>query len=632
MKNRLFRAIIVSLVWVVFQSATASYIHGNSIGQLIANHLPLGGLFFLTVLVLVVNPILRTIDDQSGFSVSELVIIWTMISAASAVPGYGMMEFLFPILVAPIHFAAPQNQWKEVLFPHLPEWLYVSDSSAVNSFYIGEAAVPWQVWFQPAGFWISTSLILSFIVICWSVIIRKQWVERERYPFPLVQIPNMMIDQHPSRIFNRILSNRFLWIGFMIALVIHLFRGLHRYWPVIPHLQISYGFGHLITERPWVALVQGWPLWGRIYLAVIGVTYFLQLDVSFSLWFFFLFYKLQEVSMSAFSIQGISTQHQVMGADLVLIGFLIWMGRRHLKQVLDVAVGRFSDQVNNNEAMSYRWAVIGIIIGCVAFIVMFCFVGMSPLVAIAFLLLMWMMITVTCWMVANAGMLLVNVGIAPFSFLTTFLGTRPLGRANLTLLGFDRSVVSHWSSESLMPYVMQSLRLSDQAPIHRRKLVPLIIASILIGVAVTCFSSLKFIYHQGAFNLERWVYNIGYHGLNKANSAIQNPYDPNLPAILSSGFGAAITGFLLYMRHRFLWWPFHPIGYIVGVTYAPCHLWFSTLLGWGIKILVLKFFGVGAYHRFRPMFLGLIIGEYFMSASWVFVGLFTRVSYWGLPH
>ena len=189
MKNRLFRAIIVSLIWVIFQSATASYIHGNSIGQLIANHLPLGGLFFLTVLVLVVNPILRTIDDRSGFSVSELVIIWTMISAASAVPGYGMMEFLFPILVAPIHFAAPQNQWKEVLFPHLPEWLYVSDSNAVNSFYIGEAAVPWQVWFQPAGFWISTSLILSFIVICWSVIIRKQWVERERYPFPLVQIP-----------------------------------------------------------------------------------------------------------------------------------------------------------------------------------------------------------------------------------------------------------------------------------------------------------------------------------------------------------------------------------------------------------------------------------------------------------
>ena len=390
MKNRLFRAIIVGLVWVVFQSGTASYIHGNSIGQLIANHLPLGGLFFLIVLVLIVNPILRVIDNQSGFSVSELVIIWVMISAASAVPGYGMMEFLFPTLVAPLHYVAPQNQWKEILFPHLPEWLYVSDPSAVNAFYIGETAVPWQAWFQPAGFWISISLILSFIVICWSVIIRRQWVERERYPFPLVQIPSMMIDQQPDRIFNRILSNRFLWTGLIVALVIHLLRGLHRYWPAIPHVQISYGFGNLITERPWVALVQGWPLWGRIYLAVVGVTYFLQLDVSFSLWFFFLFYKLQEVCMSAFSIQGISTQHQVMGADLVLIGFLIWMGRRHLKQVFDVATGRLSDEINVNEAMSYQWAMIGIIIGSVLLIAMLCFVGMSLLVAIAFLLLMWM--------------------------------------------------------------------------------------------------------------------------------------------------------------------------------------------------------------------------------------------------
>ena len=336
--------------------------------------------------------------------------------------------------------------------------------------------------------------------------------------------------------------------------------------------------------------------------------------------------------MSAFSIQGISTQHQVMGADLILIGFLIWMSRRHLREVFEVAVGRRSDPDNDGEAMSYQKAVIGIIIGSVALVAILCFVGMSLLVSIAFLLLLGMMITITCWMVANAGMLLVNVGIAPFSFLTIFFGTRSLGQANLTLLGFDRSVVSTWSSESLMPYVMQSLRLSDKAPAHRRKLVPLIIVSILVAVAIAYFSSLKFIYHQGAFNLERWVYNIGYHGLSKANRAIQNPYDPNLPAILSSGFGATITGFLLYMRHRFLWWPFHPIGYIVGVTYAPCHLWFSTLLGWGIKILVLKFFGVGTYRRFRPLFLGLIIGEYFMSALWIFVGLFTKVSYWGLPH
>ena len=397
--------------------------------------------------------------------------------------------------------------------------------------------------------------------------------------------------------------------------------------------EIAYSFAPLITEKPWVALVRGWPLWGRIYLAVIGVTYFLQLDVSFSLWFFFLFYKLQEVGILAFSIRGVSTQQQVMGADFVLIGFLTWMGRRHLQSVFLAVTGSAKSSAQDNQLMSYRLALAGIVVGGITFVTLFGSAGMSPLVAIVFLILLLGLATITCWMVANAGMLLVNVGLTPFSLLTTFLGSRPIGRTNLTLLAFDRSVQSHWSSESLMPYVMQGLRLSDQVDHHQRKLIPLMLISILIAIGIAYVCSLKFIYYQGATSLEGWVYNsFGFRGLTQAYTAIQNPYDPSLSGIISAGVGGIWTGFLLFMRQRFLWWPFHPIGYIVGITYAPCHLWFSTLVGWTIKIVLLKFFGVGAYRRLQPLFLGLILGEYFMSAFWIFVGLLTRVSYWGLPH
>jgi len=627
------RAVLVGLAWIIFQSATASYIHGNSLGQLIANHLPLGGLFFLTLLVLIVNPLIHKINALMVFSVSELVIIWIMISAASAVPGYGMMEFLFPVLVGPLQNATPQNQWKEVLLPHLPDWSYISDLQAVTTFFQGESSVPWSVWTIPAAFWLSTSLVLSVIVICWSVLIRRQWVEQERYPFPLVQIPKMVVTPASGQIFNHFLRNRLLWVGLLAAIGIHLLRGLHRYDPSIPYVKISYSFAPLITEKPWIALVQGWPLWGRIYLAVIGVTYFLQLDVSFSLWFFFLFYKLQEVGILAFSIRGISTQQQVMGADFVLIGFLTWMGRRHLQSVFLAVTGSVRSSAQDSQLMSYRLALAGIIVGGITFVALFGSAGMSSLVAIVFLILLLGLATITCWMVANAGMLLVNVGLAPFSLLTTFFGSRPIGRTNLTLLAFDRSVQSHWSSESLMPYAMQGLRLSDQVDRHQRKLIPLMLVSILIAISTAYVCSLKFIYHQGATSLEGWVYNsFGFRGLTQAYTAIQNPYDPSLSGIISAGVGGIWTGFLLFMRQRFLWWPFHPIGYIVGITYAPCHLWFSTLLGWTIKILLLKFFGVGAYRRLQPLFLGLILGEYFMSAFWIFVGLFTRVSYWGLPH
>ena len=623
------------MLWVIFQSAVAGYIHGNSIGQLIANHLPLGGLFFLTLLVLVINPLIQKTQVVTTFSEAELVIIWIMVSVASAVPGYGMMEFLFPILVAPLHNATDQNEWKSLLLPNIPDWAYISDIQAVQDFYAGESLVPWRTWAKPITFWLTISLSFSLIIIFWSVIIRRQWVERERYPFPLVQIPKIMVAQPEGKgqILNRLLRHRLFWLGLFVSLLIHVLNGLHRYNPAIPHLRLSYSFNTWFPEKPWSALVQGWPLWGRIYLAVIGITYFLQLDVSFSLWFFFLFYKLQEVVFSAFSVRGVSTQQQVIGADIVLVVFLAWMSRRHLISVFWLAINPRESHQLPSEVIPHRSAVVGFLLSSLSFSILLVWVGMSPHVVILFSILLLSLASITCWMVANAGMLLVNVGLSPFSFFTTLFGSRSFSRKNLTLMAFDRSVHSHWSSESLMPYTMQSLRLLRETREYRSKLIFLMIFSLLIAIGTAFVSSLKFIYHQGASSLEGWVYNwFGRSGLEKAYVATQNPYGPSLSGILSAFLGGTWAAFLLFMRQRFLWWPFHPIGYIVGVTYAPHHLWFSTLLGWKCKILMLKCFGVGSYRRFQPLFLGLILGEYLMSAFWIFVGLFTKVGYWGLPH
>jgi len=243
--------------------------------------------------------------------------------------------------------------------------------------------------------------------------------------------------------------------------------------------------------------------------------------------------------------------------------------------------------------------------------------------------------TVVGWHVSNAGLLLVNVGFSPYELFTTVLGTRTVGSRNLVLMGFDRSSIPHWTSESLMPYALQSFRLVDMHGLPSRRLrLPLLMGvSIVLAVAVAFVASLTFIYRQGALNLEPWVYvGVGRNGLDNAARAVQNPIPPNVPGILSVGVGAAVMAFLLIMRHQFLWWPLHPLGYALGITWAPFHLWFSTLVGWTAKLLILRFGGFGLYRRWRPLFLGLILGEYFMTAIWSFIGLFTRVSYWGLPH
>ena len=242
---RYFRVIFVALIWIIFQSAIAGYVHGNSLGQLVANYMPLGGVFFLIILVFLVNPVLKNVV-KVGFSVSELALIFIMIAAASCVPEYGMMEFLHPYLAAPLYFANPENQWMETLIPNLPDWAYLSDKRAVQDFFTGFSGeyIPWKAWASPAIFWIAFSLTFFFALACWAVILRRQWVEHERYVFPLVQIPAQIVQP------DSFLKNRLLWIGIAVAFTAHLFKGLHMYFPAIPSFRLSYSLAPLFTEKP----------------------------------------------------------------------------------------------------------------------------------------------------------------------------------------------------------------------------------------------------------------------------------------------------------------------------------------------------------------------------------------------
>ncbi|MBM3215190.1 hypothetical protein FJZ36_09785 [Candidatus Poribacteria bacterium] len=634
---RFARIVPLSLLWIALQSAIGGYMHGNSIGQLIANHLPMGSVFFLVVVVFAVNPILRTISPRLPFGTVELTIAWVMVTAGSSVPGYGMMEFLFPYLAAPLYFATPESQWREVVLPHLKPWLYVSDPDAVTGFFRGigpNDPIPWAAWARPAAFAIALSLTFFGLVLCWSVLIRRQWVERERYAFPIVHVAHLVTRERGAGFFNETLRDPLLWGAMGVMFVIHLLRGLHGYFPSVPSVPVDLDIAPLFPNKPWNMLVQSWPLWFHVYFSVVGVTYFLHLDVAMSLWFFFAMYKFQEVFFSAFSITQVGTQQQVMGAVLVLGVTLLWNARRHLGSVLrGLSEGRGSDDAG--EPMPYAVAIAGVIVGAIAFATLCLAMGMEWRMVLAFTALLWLMATVVGWHVSNAGLLLVNVGFSPYQLFTTVLGTRTVGSRNLVLMGFDRSSIPHWTSESLMPYALQSFRLVDMHGLPSRRLrLPLLMGvSIVLAVAVAFVASLTFIYRQGALNLEPWVYvGVGRNGLDNAARAVQNPIPPNVPGILSVGVGAAVMAFLLIMRHQFLWWPLHPLGYALGITWAPFHLWFSTLVGWTAKLLILRFGGFGLYRRWRPLFLGLILGEYFMTAIWSFIGLFTRVSYWGLPH
>ena len=94
---------------------------------------------------------------------------------------------------------------------------------------------------------------------------------------------------------------------------------------------------------------------------------------------------------------------------------------------------------------------------------------------------------------------------------------------------------------------------------------------------------------------------------------------------------AAFASFVIFMYHRFLWWPLHPIGCVTGSSWGVKMMLFSIFLGWFLKYIILRYGGLRGHRMARPLFLGLIFGEYFVGGVWLIVGLFTGRGYRILP-
>ena len=93
------------------------------------------------------------------------------------------------------------------------------------------------------------------------------------------------------------------------------------------------------------------------------------------------------------------------------------------------------------------------------------------------------------------------------------------------------------------------------------------------------------------------------------------------------GLGAAGTVLVAFTHHRFLWWPLHPIGCTTGSSWGIQMFLLSIFLGWLFKYLTLKYGGLKTCSRAKPLFLGLVLGEYVVGAMWIVVGLFVGRGY-----
>ncbi|RKU29128.1 hypothetical protein C6497_06985 [Candidatus Poribacteria bacterium] len=618
--------------------------------RLAGNHLPVGSILGLLLLVFIVNLPLRFLrwSRQFSFTSLELTVIWMMLIVAVGIPSMGLLQFLIPCLVALRYFTTPVNDWAETLQPQIPDWLVVTDTQAVTDFYEGLSPggnIPWVSWINPLLVWGLFVVVFYFTVICLSTILRKQWVERERFSFPLIQIPIQLASEPANgSLLNSFFKNKLLWIGMILPLVIHFLNGLHAHFPMVPRIPMIFEIHRAFTEKPWHTLGM-WPGMNiAIYFSVIGVASLLTLEVSFSLWFFFLFFKLQYLIMNITGVgigPWVSCSRQVMGGYLVFVPAVFWGGREHILSIIKRACGMDRNNWKNaenrhlvddsNEPLSYRIAFFGFVFGFVILVTFLVIAGIKTWVAIITLLSIFVTSVVLSWMVVNGGLLLVQAPFFPSDYITYTLGSGAIGQKSLAVLSFQRTFLRDWG-EFMMPNFLHSFKAADEVGLIRRKVVPILGVSIVVALVVSVYASLTLVYNKGALFLQNWSFVNAPRGyFNRMNKLIQFPVETNWGEVYSMIAGAGFTGFMLWMRQSFVWWSLHPIGYLLGATYPAFHLWSSVLIGWMIKYITLKFGGPMAYRKIRPIAFGLIFGEYVMVGIWMFVGFFTGIGYFALP-
>jgi len=591
-------------------------------------HSTLFSLFFNVVFTLLIlmllNVLLKKLSSRLVIKQGELLIIYIMLSQASALAGHSMMQLLPPIIAAPYGLATPENEWQDLFGRYIPKWLAVSDEGALNDYIKGAKGASTlytirhiKAWLLPVIFWSIFICVLMFTTICINVIIRKQWTDRERLTYPIVQLPYEMTDRKSG-----FFKNKLMWISFIVIGGINVINGLHFFFPSIPYLRFKpYDIGTFFTNRPWNAL-------GYTAITfrpfIMGLVFLIPLDIIFSCWFFFFFWKAQLILGSALGwSQRPEFPEQTAGAYIALFFISLWLGRHHLilmfKSVLNIAKNEEAYD-DSTEPMRYKTAVIGIICGF-AFILCFCWkAGMSLWAAGIFFALYLMTIIGVTRIRAEVGSPIHDLHFAgPEVLMVDAMGSRKLGPVNQTIISFFWFLTrAHYSD--VMPHQLEGFKLADRAKMNNRSVLVAMLIATVAGTLIAFWLILDSGYRHSGVVLS-WA---GWEPFNRLQGWLTRPTSLDIAGLGFFTYGFLFSIFMMFMRMRFIWWPLHPVGYAVSSTYGMRDYWSMFLLVWFIKRILLKYGGLKAHRKAYPLFFGMILGEYAIGGFWAILGVILK--------
>ncbi len=596
--------------------------------------MPPGAIFLLLILVLVVNPLLRLLHRRLALSRAELLTIYCMLLFSTLVPGHGAENVFISVVVGPFYYANPANKWEQLFHEYIPAWMTPHSDSAIRYFYEGlpsGRAIPYGEWLPVLLAWGLLTVLAYGMMMFLSVILSKQWIDREKLSFPLVALPMEMTSSSdaPWKV-GTFFHNGLMWIGFGIVVLAQLLAGLHFYFPTFPAIKLEYDFSQIFREEPLSAV--GW-VPGHVYPSVIGVSFLLRSEVSFSLWFFYWFTKLQMLGAhflgyKASAVRTLSGApawlgNQPPGGQFVYVFLTFWVARRYLRELWQRAVGKLRDE--GGEAFPARWTLLGLLGVIIAMAVWIGYAGASLPMSFYIVGFYVILCTVLSKVVCESGLLFVQSYNSPLDMLRLVVGSKNVAARDLTIGTFLEWSFMIDQRAFIMPSYIQSAKIASVSALDQRRLMWAFGAATLLSLVICYYMNLRLLYTYGGLACDPWfVGGAGAGGFNRLQNALTNPTDPSGQAIAGLGVGVGLTLLMFWLRQRFMWFPLHPVGYIMMQTYPMHRLWFSILIAWMLKSVVTKYGGHKSVLRANGFFLGMVFGDIVIMVAFLIVDAITQ--------
>ncbi len=570
---------------------------------------------FILFLLTSINVLLQRYLPRAALNQAELLMVYAMLCLSSAIGGLDMMQILIPLVSGVTLLATPENEWESLFSKYIPDWLSVKDKEVLRAYNFGESSLYFpehlKSWLVPILSWCAFIFALLFVMVCINALLRRRWTEGEKLSYPIIQLPLEMTRKG-------FFQNKLLWIGFGIAGGLDLINGLHFLYPVVPGIGGKlYDLAPSFTEKPFNAI--GWtPV--ALFPYAVGMAFFIPLDLAFSCWFFYLFWKFELIFSSVLGLRNLPgfpyIDRQTSGAYFGLFVIGLWASRRYLAQVFKkVFTNDKTILPDSEEPLPYRNALLGIVGGMVFLVLFSRQAGMSIWVALVFFILYFALSVGITRMRAELGSPVHDLHFSgPDLIMTTALKTRYFSTNDLTVMSFfhffNRAYRSH-----PMPHQLEAFKLAERSSMDNKRLFRALVLAVALGCLVSSVAYLDAAYRYGGKTGYAW------RAFGRLERWLESPAPADYPATIAMVVGFLATLFLYGMRTRFVWWVFHPAGFAVSSSWSINLFWSSIFISWLVKFIILKHGGVNLYRKVIPFFLGLILGEFVVGGFWTLRGV-----------